>query len=156
MVSRLHSGQNFGVSKGMPSQLFSPFHIPGMRQCRRHFGAVMFCLLALIFQIALPITHIILEHPVLLSSPDERFLAEDFSDAGPILFAGMDTNSRHHDPDSCPICQALSLSRSFCVSTIATGLTSWASGEMVLPNYDCVIITTIFYSFSPRSPPIFA
>jgi len=141
----------------MPSQLSALLNISRMPQRGLHFGAVTLCLISLLLQIALPIAHNILEHPSLLSSRDGCFPACNSSVSGPVLSFGKHTISHHHDPGACPICQALTLSHSFWISKIAAGPISQGSGEMLIPSYDGIRISTLFsFSFSPRSPPHFA
>jgi hypothetical protein len=123
-------------------------------------GAVLLCLFFLTFQVVLPAVHAIEEHAAELPKPAETgecaYLVEEVDSgvgANPVL--GASRKQHHHDPDSCPICQAILLAHNFCAGNVFAGATAPEPVDLVFPVHSVQYVPG-YFSFvrNPRSPPL--
>lgn len=121
-----------------------------------HSGLVLLCLFSIILHIALPITHIIHGHetgsirPGFQSGRVHVFTSPNYP--------GENPSGHHHDPSSCPLCQAISQAYGNSAIGASNGITIVSDpGQRISPDF-VPSRNPAFHNFnrSPRSPPFFA
>ncbi len=127
--------------------------------CRLHpgqsFAAAILFLLAVAVQFALPTFHLLAENALETAQP----ISESFSGSSRTSesLAGVKIHHHHHNPYSCPICQAFQLAHNIRAGAVSSTQTILEPVDRISSDNFYPNIAAVFSSnSSPRSPPLSA